>query len=360
MGNINLREDILKIDQENVLGSVESLSEQITHAWEEASKVEVPNDYQNVDNLVMCGMGGSGLAARVIQSVFYEQLKLPLTRVNNYDLPSFVNQNSLVVCSSYSGNTEEAVQNLNQALVKQAKILAIGAGGKLLEVAQQKNIPFYKIDPKFNPSNQPRMAIGYSVIGQLVLVSKAGIITLTQKNIDSIINAMKSILEKIKVEVDESNNSAKQLALEMKDKIIAYIAAGHLVGSLHTVNNQLNENAKNFSADFQVPELNHHLMEGLKHPSSNPQTLLAVIATSSLYSDRIRQRMEITQDVIKQNKIESFSYQATGIDKLSQNFELIQFGAYANLYLSILYDQNPAPIPWVDYFKTKLGQPLGK
>ena len=83
-------------------------------------------------------------------------------------------------------------------------------------------------------------------------------------------------------------------------------------------------------------------------------------ANSRLYPERIQQRFEITKDVVEQNGIETFEYQLSSNSKLSQAFELIQFGAYVNLYLSVLYETNPAPIPWVDYFKTKLGQPLGK
>jgi glucose/mannose-6-phosphate isomerase len=308
----------------------------------------------------MCGMGGSGLGARVIESVFADQLKHPFIRINDYGLPNFVNENTLVFCSSYSGTTEEVIDNAQQAVAKKARWIAIGAGNKLIGLAKENNVPFYKINPRHNPSNQPRMAIGYSVIGQLVLAAKAGLFKFTLQDIDSLVKTMSQVQEKNKVEIDSDKNPAKKLAAKLKGKSIFYIAARHLVGAMHTVNNQLNENAKTFSADFQIPELNHHLMEGLKHPKTNPEHLFFVFANSSLYPDRVQKRMAITRDVVSKNNVENYEYRATSKSKLTQAFELIQFGGFVNLYLSVLYGQNPAPIPWVDYFKKKLGQPLGK
>ena len=360
MANIDNREEIAKIDKENVLGSVEMFSDQCEHAFEDASKVEFPDDYKKVNNVVMTGMGGSGLGARVIESVYAKDLKAPLIRVNDYNLPDFVNENSLVFCSSYSGTTEEAVENAKQAIARKAKWAVIAKGGTLLEMARSNGVPVYQIDPKYNPSNQPRMSIGYMVVGQLVMASKSGLFNLKKADVDEVSGFMKEVLTGIRVEVDEENNEAKKLARLMFGKNIVFVSSEHLVGPMHVVNNQLNENAKVFSSDFVIPELNHHLMEGLSHPKTNAEYLLMVTAMSNLYSSRIQQRYGITLDVARRNNIETFMFESKGKSKLTQAFELIQFGAYANLYLSVLYGQDPAPIPWVDYFKEQLGQPLGK
>lgn len=352
MDILDSREEIGKIDKQNVLGSVEALPQQCLHAWEEASKIEVPGNYCKVKAVVMCGMGGSGLGARVIESVYADEIKIPLVRINDYSLPKFVDQNTLVICSSYSGETEETIQNAKEAIAKKAKWMAIGAGNTLIKMARENNVPFYQINPKYNPSNQPRMAIGYSLIGQLVLAAKAGIIEFTKKDIDQIVSIMRSVIEK--------SDAGKKLANKMKDKIIIFISAGHLVGATHAVNNQLNENAKVFSADFPIPELNHHLMEGLAHPEKNKSAIFAFFINSSLYPDRIKKRFGLTKEVTEKNNIETFEYKARGGTQISQVFEVIQFGAYANFFLAMLYGQNPAPVPWVDYFKTRLGQPLGK
>lgn len=356
--NLNSREDIAILDKSNVLGSVESLPDQCLHAWEDASRVEVPDYYKDIQNIVMCGMGGSGLGARVIESVYGANITMPLVRIHDYHLPGFTGIHTLVICSSYSGNTEETVQNAQEAVERQAKWMAIGTGNSLIDLANEHGVPYYKIDPKNNPSNQPRMAIGYSIVGQLVLASKIGLFNLTKEEVDQVASSMREVINANKVEVETAE--AKTLAGKMKDKIVIYFSSEHLVGSTHTINNQLNENAKNLSADHPIPELNHHLMEGLVHPAENPDDVLVVLINSDLYSDRLKQRYAITKQVVEKIGITSFEVNLKTSTKLTQAFELIQFGAYANFYLAMLYGIDPAPIPWVDYFKERLGQPLGK
>lgn len=360
MSVLDSREEIAKIDQQNVLGSVEALPKQCLDAWEQTRPIKVPDSYKSVKSVVMCGMGGSGLGARVIESVYGKVSGVPLVRVNTYDLPGFVNEGTLVFCSSYSGTTEETLENARQAMAKKAKWIAIGTGNTLIELAKTHGAPYYQIDARHNPSNQPRMAIGYSVVGHLAMAEKAGLIKLYESDIQEAVDAMESVGEELRVETETEKNKAKQLALKMKGKIIAYVSAEHLVGAMHTVNNQLNENAKNLSMDAVIPELNHHLMEGLKHPLTNTANLSFVFAHSLLYPPRIQQRIEITRQVIEKNGIEVLTVDLSALTPLAQSFELIQIGAYANFYLSMLYGQNPAPIPWVDYFKEQFGQPLGK
>ncbi len=353
---INLKSEIKKYDSKNVYESVLKLPDQCLHAWEEANKVEIPEYYKEIDNIVMCGMGGSGLGARVIESLYYPLIKRPLIRVNDYSIPTYVGERSLVFVSSYSGNTEETVENLNEAITAKAKIIVVGAGGKLIDIAKNNNLPFYLITPTHNPSNQPRMAIGYSIIGQLVLASKAGLLEINSEDINNAVARMKKIIEENDIN-KSTNNDSLNYAQKMKDKVILYISSNHLVGATHVVNNQLNENAKNLSSDFSIPELNHHLMEGLTHPSVNKDNILVYFIESESYPERIKQRFAITKDVVQKNNIESLFFKTKSHDKFSQVFELIQFGAFVNFYLSMLYNQDPAPIPWVDYFKENLDKP---
>lgn len=173
MSILDSREEIQKIDESNVLGSIDSLAQQCEHAWEDASKVKIPDSYRNHNAVVFSGMGGSGLAGRIIETIYATQLKVPLIRVTDYHLPKFVNENTLVFCSSYSGTTEETISTTQEAIEKKAKWLAIASGGQLVEISKEQQVPYYQIQTTFNPSNQPRMAIGYSLIGHLVLAQKA-------------------------------------------------------------------------------------------------------------------------------------------------------------------------------------------
>ena len=334
------------LDKSNVYGSVAGLAKQVEHAWEEAQKVVVPDSYKNIDKIVMCGMGGSLLGAKIIQSVFANDLTFPLVLVNDYDLPGWVDEKTLVICSSYSGSTEETLTNAEQALTKKANLMLITAGGRLLDLAQANNLPCYLINPVYNPSKQPRLAIGYSVIGQLVLCQKAGLLNLTQVIINELVEAMSQV----------KPEPALALAQKLVNKQVIFTAAEHLTGPIHTVKNQMNENAKHLSHRHDLPELNHHLMEGLRFPKSNPATTMFWFIDSNLYTPRIKQRLELTREVVEKNHLSSVVWPATAKSKLAQAFELIQFGAYVNFYLSQLHHLDPAPIPWVNYFKEKLGK----
>lgn len=333
-----------KLDSGDIYGSIKALGQQCIQAFDEASQIMVPENYLVTGNIVMCGMGGSGLGARVIEAVYKNTLKSPLIRVNDYVLPNYINFNSLVIASSYSGSTEETIANANEAMAKKAPWAAIGSGGALIELAKQEKVPYYQIVPTHNPSNEPRMAIGYSVIGQLVLAKKCGVIKFEKPELDRLVTAMNQVDEK----------EAITFAGKLKNKEIVFVSADFMDGATHVWNNQTNENAKTFSSHFSIPELNHHLLESLANPKSNKKELIFVFINTNLYSLEIKKRFKITRDVVAQQGIETLEFTAKSDDKLSATFEVIQFGAYVAYHLSTLYKVDPTPIPWVDYFKKKM------
>lgn len=353
-------EEIKKLDEENVYDSVVDFPKQCLDAWEVNQNLSVPDSYKDVNKIVMTGMGGSGLGARVIESIFASKLKCPLVRVNDYDLPDWVDDKTLVVCSSFSGTTEETVENAKQAHAKGAKWMVIGTGGTLIDYAKSNNAPYYQINPVYNPSKQPRMAVGYSIIGQLVMASKTGVIEISKSEVDDLVKITNDVQLEININVPTEKNPAKQLAKQLRGKQVIFVAARHLLAAAHVGKNQMNENSKNLSAIHEIPELNHHLMEGLQFPESNQKDVIFLFFESDLYPERIRQRVDITKKVVEKNKIQYATWKAKSSTPLSQAFELIQFCAFVNFYLAMLNGINPAPILWVDYFKEQLGQPLGQ
>ncbi|MBI5127271.1 hypothetical protein HZA76_02335 [Candidatus Roizmanbacteria bacterium] len=360
MINLDDQEKLKNLDKKNTYGSVEELSKQCVHAFEDAKKIKVDDSYKGINKIVMTGMGGSGLGARIIDGIFGLELKFPFFHLHDYDLPSWVDEKTLVVCSAFSGETEEPVQTAHQALKKGCKWMTIGSGGTIIELAKKYKVPYYHIIPTYNPSKQPRMAIGYSVVGQLMLVAKTGAIKFSKGEIDLLVKSMSKVVDDSKMSVKIDDNQAKQTALKMYKKNVIFVASRHLVGAAHTTKNQLNENSKNFSTIFEIPELNHHLMEGLRYPESNKKDMIFYFAESDLYPERIIKRYKITEDVVNQNGVGYVTYKPKSSDPLAQVFEYLQFGGYVSFYLSMLNGLDPAPIPWVDYFKVKLGQSLGQ
>lgn len=350
---LDSRSEIAKLDHSNALGSVEALAKQVDHAWESLKTITFTATAP-VKNVVVAAMGGSALGADVAKHLFKDRITVPFEVVNSYHLPGYVNENTLVVLASYSGTTEETLSCVKEAIERKAQCMFICAGGKLKEQGEANHWAGYVIDPKFNPSNQPRMAIGYAIIGLLGLLSKAGVFELTEAEVGEVIATIVRQSEALSVEVKTADNQAKLLAFECVERRPILVVSDFLTGAGHVSTNQFNENAKIF-ADYKViPEINHHLMEGLKFPKSNAGSHFFIFFTSELYDDRIQKRMTLTQEVIGQNDIETFEVRLKSETKLTQAFELITLMAYTNFYLTMLEGIDPSPIPFVDWFKDQL------
>ncbi|MFH2019317.1 MAG: bifunctional phosphoglucose/phosphomannose isomerase [bacterium] len=349
------RSEIKKIDKSNVLGSIEALPDQIQDAWDNTKSITFPASYSSYKNVVVSGMGGSALGSYVIKNLFKDELKIPFEVVSHYSLPSYVDSDTLVLLSSYSGTTEETLSCADSAKEKQAKIMVITSGGKLAELAKENNWPLYLINPKFNPSGQPRMAIGYALFGQLALFTKLGLLNIKDEQVKTLVSGLRNLSPKLTVEAVE-NNTAKFLAYSAFDKLIVLSGAEHLIGAVHVTNNQLNENAKTLTAEWHLPELNHHFMEGLSHPKIISDLTIFLLYNSHLYSPALTKRVEITKQLIEKMGHQVEVIQATAPTKLEQVCEVIMLGAYFNFYLAMLYGVDPAPIPNVDWFKAQMSK----
>lgn len=356
MNIIDNLKKIKKLDSCNVLGSIESLGLQCQQAWEEVKKVKIPKSYKNINNVVISGMGGSGLGGHIIQCLFFNELKVPVKVLNSYDISADVNSKTLFIASSYSGNTEETLRSFKQALARKAKVMAITADGQLAKMAKRYKIPVYVFEPRYNPCGQPRLGLGYSIIGQIALFKKAGILNFSDKDLEKIIKVVINGHHRFGVKIKANKNQAKKIAIALKNKIPIIFGSEFLLGNTHVFSNQLNENAKNFATYFAIPELNHHLMEGLTWPKVASKLLEFLFIESDLYLSRNQARYTVTKKVIKRNGFDFVSYKAKEKTKIEQSFEILLFGSYISFYLALLNNLDPAAIPWVDYFKKELAK----
>lgn len=352
---LDSREKIAQLDLQNMMGSLEELDDQVKHAWEDCKKISFTSTAP-IQNIVVAGMGGSGLGADVIKHLFKSELTVPFDFVHDYTLPEYISKNTLVILASYSGTTEEPLACALQAQAAQAQIMVIAAGGKLEEIALENDYTYYKINPLFNPSNQPRMAIGYAVFGMISLLAKTGLLSLTDEHIESVVLTINKQIEQCKVEIRTEENPAKALAFLMIDRRPVFVASDFLEGAVHVSTNQHNENAKAFADYKVVPEINHHLLEGLAYPKSNASTHLFIFIQSMLYHPMNIIRVNLTQKIVEDNGIETFAVPLQSKSKIEQTFELITLLGFAGFYLAMLEGIDPSPIPFVDSFKVELKQ----
>ena len=351
---LDSREEMSALDTLNALGSLEMLGSQVQAIWSEAKKITFPESYAHVKNIVVAGMGGSVLGTHLIQSVFKDQLTVPVLIVPDYTLPSFVNEDTLVILSSYSGSTEETLAAAEDALLKRAKITGLTSGGPIAAFLSSHNFPALVFDPVFNPSNVPRMALGYSLFGQVALLAHIGLLNVTDEDFNSVLEVIANVHLENSANVLQENNPAKLLAFDIITRLPIITVSQHLEGAAHVFANQLNENAKTFSEYRVIPEMNHHLLEGLQFPESNPSTLLFITVHSDLYLKSNQDRLDLSEELLEKHSLEYRQYTVKGKNALSQAFELVLFGGYVSFYLSMLYNQNPLVTPQVEWLKSEL------
>ncbi|TSC90421.1 MAG: glucose/mannose-6-phosphate isomerase [Microgenomates group bacterium Gr01-1014_5] len=327
----------------DIISSILELPKQCRQAWREALTVDLPQDW-DIKNIVICGMGGSALGAHTLQ--VSGSVKVPMVINNNYFLPSFASEESLVVLASYSGNTEEVLSCAKDAIEKGCKIIGITSGGKLAERLNSNNIHAYIFDPKFNSTKQPRMGIGYNIFGVSAIFHNLGLFNGndTEDVVENAINILEDNLEQIK-------SDAQDIAKKLTGKFPVIFASDYLVGNAHIFANQLNETAKSFSAYYSLPEANHHLLEGLKHP----KIPAVAIFLGKHYPERILERFKITQEILEKNGWEVLSWSTDQEDQFTQSIQTLLFSSLVTAYLGLEYDEDTISISTVDYFKAKLG-----
>ena len=342
-----------QIDEKAIV-SIDALPKQLQQSYEESQLISVPDEYKKVKNIVVCGMGGSRFPALIIMQLFKTKLRIPIVVNDDYHLPGFVNEETLVILSSYSGTTEEIITVGKEAKGKKAKLTGLCAGGDIASFLKSENAPMYVFDPIHNPSGQPRIGFGYTVGGILGLLVAFGFLSEVKNDITQAIENLPSLLKPFGFDQPKEQNPAKQLADQLHETYPYYVVSEHLTGVGNSIANQTNETAKAISSFRVIPELNHHLMEGLKHPTELKKLARFVFFYSKNYSTPIQKRFQITKDVVEQNNIKTVWYELKGTTNVEQVFELMGLGSYLSMYLSTLYDEDPTVIPYVDYFKEQL------
>lgn len=345
MIDLNNLAELKKIDPQNTLGSTELAPKQFEAAWEQVNKITVPKSYREINKIVFCGMGASVYGALVFKALAGPQMPVPSEVVSDYFLPDYVDSNTLVVLTSYSGTTEEVLSCAKNAKAKNAKMLVLTKGGPLAEFAADNELPAYIFDGKLNPAGIPRLGNGYSILGLIGLLNKIGVFEIEEHEITNAIGRLKEKFDDLKTQALDDYQ-------KFINKIPIIIAAEHLSGNGQILRNQFNETSKTFSAFFLIPDLNHHLMEGLQFPAGAPLNFL--ILNTNNFSEKIQKRVELTIEVIKQNNHEVFEFKTSGQTLYDDFLEALQYGSFLTLYLALAYKQNPAINPYVDYFKKKL------
>lgn len=345
---------IAKLDRQRVAESLAMFPEQLLSGWQTAIAVKLPPTYKKNSEIIFCGMGGSNLAPEMLRDIYGAEIAKPIILVRSYDLPSFASKNSLIVVASYSGNTEETLSCLGQAIKIKTKTIVIAGGGEMLAVARKHKLPAIKIDTKLNPSGQPRYGLGLQLGAVLGLLKVLGKIKLNEKQIKESCQRIQIVGTELLPAIKTEKNAAKQLAIALKEKTIFLASGEHLKGNARVLANQINESAKQLAMPFHIPELNHHLLEAFSYPRQTIKNCVLVSLTSPIYNPKIQKRFSATSKVFHRLRVKHLILESSADNRLDSALEILAYGSWASFYLAMLNGKNPASIPWVESFKKEL------
>lgn len=355
MSDLDSANSLKKYDVSGMLKLIESFPEQAKEAALIGSRFKLPDSYKHeYANIVCAGLGGSAIGADIMRSYAADEAKTPVSVSRNYTLPNFVGKNSLVIVSSYSGNTEETLGAYKDARGRGASIIAITSGGRIQEMAKADGNACLIIPPGL----PPRAALGYSFFPLLILMSKIGIITDKSKDIDETIKALENLRDKlVGAAVALEKNIAKKIASDLHDKYgIIYGGQDHIDCVVTRWRGQIAENSKALSSSHVFPEMNHNEIVGWENPKALIDKFVVVILRDKSDHPRTAKRMDISKVMMKKKAAKIVEVFSTGESLLTRIFSLVYTGDFVSYYLAILNECDPTPVESITYLKDELGK----
>lgn len=336
---------VRQLDRSDALSLAADTPQQLLHNFQ----VERITPAQPITNIVYSGMGGSALQAE-LASIF-PVLDVPFVIVKNYNLPAFVNENTLVIASSYSGNTEETLSALAEARQKGAMVAVLAGGGALREEARQHNDVYIEI-PK---AVQPRMAVFYAYRALVELFVAYGLVgEQVVEELEAAGKYLRDAVEQWRMSTPLVENSAKQLALQLVGKTPIVYAGPKMAPAAFKWKISFNESSKNTAWFNTLPEFDHNEFMGwTSHPIEKPFAVLDLV--SRFEHPRVLKRFEVGDRLLSGMRPKAIRVEAEGSTEIEQLLYLILFGDFVSLYLGILNGVDPSPVPQIEKLKLELG-----
>jgi len=300
---------------------IENFSKQLREAIEIGAKTTIRNSQSAIRNIIVTGLGGSGIGGTIVSEIVASECSIPITVNKDYFLPAFVNENSLVIVCSYSGNTEETIQAMEAALKAKAKIFCVTSGGKIAEMAKQNDCNTITI-PGGSP---PRAALAYSLTQLFFILKNLGIVKTDFEK------QLKGAADLIDVEENNISKEAMVVAEFILNKIPVIYAADGYNGVATRFRQQLNENSKMLCWHNILPEMNHNELVGWAGGSDD---LAIVILRNKTDYSRTQARIEFSKKVFVQHTPHIKEIWSKGNSMIEQSIYLIHLIDWVSLFLA--------------------------
>jgi glucose/mannose-6-phosphate isomerase len=342
-----------RLDTLNMLGEIDGLPDQLASAYQQGMELDLP-DWKDVKQVVIAGMGGSAIGADLLAAYCALLAPIPVCVHRDYGLPLFARgAETLVICSSHSGNTEETLDAFETARNAECRIIAVSTGGELARRAQENNVPVWT----FVHAGQPRAALGFSFGLLLALFQRLGFLPDQRQALDDALAFMKRSQERIKADIPAVKNPAKRYAGQLMGRWVTIVASDLLTSVARRWKGQINEIAK-AGANFEfLPEANHNTLAGTMHPQEvlNPHIMILFLRAPSDHP-RNRLRSDLTRKAWMLEGMNTDHVDARGHTPLAHMWTMILFGDYVAYYLAMGYGVDPTPVQVLVEFKDAMAE----
>ena len=340
------------IDSSNMFKAIYDFPDHLREAKVIGESIVLNNKYSKINNIVVAGMGGSAIGGDITRLILQNELKIPMYICRNYKLPNWVDNTSLVICSSYSGNTEESLSAFEDARKKKAQIIAISTGGILSQQINELGLDLIII-----PSGlQPRAALALSFVPMLYLLKKMKLI-----ESQSINDLIKSI-DKIELKRDIYNketieNPAYRLSKNIYKTLPVIYGENESLAILAVRwKGQLNENAKMLAYYNELPEMNHNEIVGWQNNYNLMNKISIIWLKDKSDHPRTTIRQSSTRKIINNLASGHQIVKVEGSTKVERYLNMIHLGDWVSFWCAILHETDPTPVDKIDKLKELLSK----
>ncbi|MFN2298398.1 MAG: bifunctional phosphoglucose/phosphomannose isomerase [Anaerolineales bacterium] len=341
------------IDTQNMLGAIDNLPDQLEEAWAAGQSFPLPDPPQPVRRIVIAGMGGSAIGGSLLAAYAAPLCQAPIIVRRGYDLPAWAKgPETLMIASSYSGNTEETLSAYRSAVENKCTVLAMTTGGKLAAAAQKDGVPVWKFDYK----GQPRAAVGYTFALPCALAARLDLLPDPSEAVAAAAAAMRAQQQRIGAGSPAAQNCAKLLANKAAGRSVIVFGADGLAPVARRWKGQVSEVAKAWGQFEELPELDHNTVAGTVQPREVIERSLVVFLKASHNHPRNIRRIAITRELFARQGWLAEEVDAAGEGMLAEMYACLHLGDYTAFYLAMLYGSDPSPVAVIEDLKKMLAQ----
>jgi len=346
-------DDANVIKQRDHKGALSVAAGEWRQATYDAAVQQGEHDGRSIEKVVLAGMGGSALAALLVKSWLSDAMPVPFEIVRDYTLPAYVDGATLVIASSCSGNTEETLSCLDEAIANKAQIAILTSGGSLLERAKASDIAYVLLPDR--TQLEPRMTTIAQMRALTQLLAHFGVIGGEyHRQISEASDWLRAESELWGKDVPTDHNYAKQLALIAVGKTPIFYGGSLMAPVAYKWKISWNENAKNVAFWNYLPEFNHNEFLGWTgHPVEKPFAVFDLV--SELEHPRTQQRFALSDKLLSGRRPKSTVVPIAGNTVVRQMLWATILSDFVSIYVAILNNVDPTQVDLIEKFKHELG-----